>query len=302
MDIPLRGLRVTVAALEACGVNSAAYLAANGLTGEQLVDPGSRISRARWVEAWRSAAEMSKEATFGVRAAALTPVTLFIHVANETEFLTVQLMATAATVGAALDVLTRFGTIGFLATELTRKGDQMVIEVDQSEAPPPALIDFHTHFFVKFLAELPETPVVATANGATVTFPERGMAVKLKSARPQLHARLEQLAHKTMTFEAEVAIAIEKRLEAGDDASAQSIAEHLGISVRTLGRRLADDGSSHRALVDKVRSRLAERYLAGGKLSIKEIAHRLGFADGSAFHRAYRRWFGHAPTARPDGS
>jgi AraC-like DNA-binding protein len=302
MDIPLRGLRVVVAALESLGVDSRAYLAANGLTGEQLVDPASRMSRPRWIAAWRSAAEMSRDPQFGVTAAELTPVTLFIHVANETEFLLVQLMASSATVAEALDRYARFATIGLLAGEVARRGDEVVIELDTSEDPPQALIDFHTRFLTKFLAELPEKAVAVTVRGTTIAFPEAAQRLKLRSSRPQLAARLEQLAARTMTFEAEVAIAIEARLDTGEDASAGAIARQLGISVRTLGRRLADDGASHRALVDKVRARLAERYLSGGKLSIKEIAHRLGFADGSAFHRAYRRWFGHAPTARPDGS
>lgn len=77
-------------------------------------------------------------------------------------------------------------------------------------------------------------------------------------------------------------------------------AGELGVSPATLRRRLAEEGTGWRALKDDVRRDLAIRHLADPRLSVEEVASRLGFHDGSAFHRAFRKWTGRAPgTFRP---
>lgn len=82
------------------------------------------------------------------------------------------------------------------------------------------------------------------------------------------------------------------------DFGIDAVARRLGTSVRTLQRRLRDDGTSHQALLDAVRRELSTRYLDDARLSIKEIAASLGFADVRAFYRAFRRWYGTTPAAR----
>ncbi|ABQ70594.1 MULTISPECIES: AraC family transcriptional regulator [Sphingomonadales] len=77
--------------------------------------------------------------------------------------------------------------------------------------------------------------------------------------------------------------------------SERSVAGGLHTSVDTLRRRLNGEGTSYRALLDDVRRTLAERYLENRDLSIKQISGTLGFANSSAFVRAFRRWTGHAP-------
>ena len=70
-----------------------------------------------------------------------------------------------------------------------------------------------------------------------------------------------------------------------------AVAKALGVSRRTLNRRLADAGSSYRDLLDsELRSR-ASRLLSGGAYTHAEIAERLGYADPTSFSRARRRWF-----------
>lgn len=68
-------------------------------------------------------------------------------------------------------------------------------------------------------------------------------------------------------------------------------ARTLGLSQRTLVRRLADAGVSYRDLIDAELKSRAARWLEGGALSHAEIGERLGFADASGFSRACRRWF-----------
>jgi AraC-like DNA-binding protein len=75
------------------------------------------------------------------------------------------------------------------------------------------------------------------------------------------------------------------RLSIGDAANS------LGLSQRTLTRRLAETGLSYRDVVDTELRRRARLWLDVGTLSRAEIGERLGFSDAGSFGRALRRWF-----------
>ena len=74
-----------------------------------------------------------------------------------------------------------------------------------------------------------------------------------------------------------------------------NIARRLGVSPRSLRRRLGDEGHSLSALADEVRRELALSELANPEVPIKRIADRVGFSEVSAFHRAFKRWTGQTP-------
>ncbi len=88
----------------------------------------------------------------------------------------------------------------------------------------------------------------------------------------------------------------------------QTLAMELHLTVRTLRRRLDDEGSSYRLLLDEVRQALAEELLATGAIRLEEIAERLGYGEVSNFIHAFRRWKGMTPRqyrqrlARGDGA
>jgi AraC-like DNA-binding protein len=75
------------------------------------------------------------------------------------------------------------------------------------------------------------------------------------------------------------------------------VAARLGMSSRTLARRLAAEGSSFAAILADTRSALANRYLADRTLAISQIAWLLGYTEISAFTRAFRQWTGLPPRA-----
>lgn len=75
------------------------------------------------------------------------------------------------------------------------------------------------------------------------------------------------------------------------------IARRLGMSERTLHRRLAERGDSFTALANRARQDAAESLLRDGDSSLGEIAFLTGFSDQSAFQRAFRRWTGRTPSA-----
>jgi AraC-like DNA-binding protein len=69
----------------------------------------------------------------------------------------------------------------------------------------------------------------------------------------------------------------------------------LEMSVRSLRRRLMEEGASFRELADGARAVIARRMLDDASRSIKETALAMGFSDPRAFHRAFRRWTGTTP-------
>lgn len=80
----------------------------------------------------------------------------------------------------------------------------------------------------------------------------------------------------------------------GRIADMETVAEELHVTSRTLRRRLAEEGTSFRALQEEVREALAEQLLAEG-LTLEHVAEALGYGEASCFIRAYRRWKGVTP-------
>jgi AraC-like DNA-binding protein len=76
-----------------------------------------------------------------------------------------------------------------------------------------------------------------------------------------------------------------------------AVAAQLGLQERTLRRHLAAECTSYGAIVDDVRRRLAIEYLQTTRMSVDDVAWRVGFSDGANLRRALRRWTGKTVTA-----
>lgn len=83
----------------------------------------------------------------------------------------------------------------------------------------------------------------------------------------------------------------------GAPLSARDLAQDLGMSERTLQRRLHELGRTFGEVLDAYRHSEAKLLLSGRRESIGDVARRLGFAEQSSFNRAFRRWTGLAPRA-----
>jgi AraC-like DNA-binding protein len=83
--------------------------------------------------------------------------------------------------------------------------------------------------------------------------------------------------------------------ERGTRLGAQTSARLLGLSGRTLNRKLQREGTSYGALLEQHRRARAEALLRDPELSIGEIAYALGYRDPPNFGRAFRRWFELSP-------
>jgi len=108
--------------------------------------------------------------------------------------------------------------------------------------------------------------------------------------------QLVQERQQASSLSEQVRVAIAERLKDGVP-TLEGIARPLGMSEATLRRRLDDEDTSFRAELDAARHGLAIRYLGDANLTITEVAFLLGYSDGTAFHRAFKRWSGETPRA-----
>ena len=108
-----------------------------------------------------------------------------------------------------------------------------------------------------------------------------------------LESELEKLADDS-SLDQRVRIQVSQALSEGVPKISE-IAGRLGMSGRTLQRRLADRGYTFQDLVDESRRQLAERLLSQTSYPLAEISFLTGFSEQSAFNRAFKRWAGQTP-------
>jgi len=135
-----------------------------------------------------------------------------------------------------------------------------------------------------------------------VWIPEPLLALPCLLADPGLHAgavrRCEELLIEASESGPTSAL-VQQQLMAlhGQNPGAVAMATRLGLSSRTLMRRLAAEDCSYRELVDRVRQTLARDWLKNTDMPISRIAELLGYRDPANFGRAFRRWTRTSPGA-----
>lgn len=110
---------------------------------------------------------------------------------------------------------------------------------------------------------------------------------------PELRRRLADLDRVESTSD-RVRAALLELLPAGR-ADAGAVARRLALSGRTLQRRLADEGTTFQAVLDRTRLALAHHYLDRRDITVAEVAFLLGYDEPSSFYRAFHRWSGITP-------
>jgi AraC-like DNA-binding protein len=71
----------------------------------------------------------------------------------------------------------------------------------------------------------------------------------------------------------------------------------LGLSARTLSRRLAEEGTTYEEVVDQLRRSLALQYIKDPSISLGEMTWLLGYEGSTSFNHAFKRWTGQSPSA-----
>ena len=136
----------------------------------------------------------------------------------------------------------------------------------------------------------------------TLVMHRRDLDLPFRQAEPELREVLERRVQDviarlppTDTITARARAVLRAELDGGKPTAA-AVGRRLGLSERSLHRRLREEGMTLRTLLHELRRELSERYMREG-ISINETAFLLGYSEASAFHRSFRRWTGRTPSA-----
>ncbi len=145
-------------------------------------------------------------------------------------------------------------------------------------------------------------PVSFGADALRLWLPIEILQLPIPSSDPYLKKILDQQAEALLksipnpdTFLKDLQLLIVHMLKAGEP-SAEHIARHLNLSLRSFYRKLSGYQLQYSDLVKSIRLELAKTYLSSSELSLTEIAFLLGYAEQSAFSRAFKQWENMSPS------
>ena len=196
--------------------------------------------------------------------------------------------ATEPTPSIAIDVT--FVTL----LELGRRGTGQRIIPSRIELRRPSLeSDLHEQYFgCPIRLSAPRDTLVLKS--VDLKSPFTGYNPEMLSLlTPVLASALEELRVHGSTGD-QVKTVLKRNLARGR-AELSHVARDLGVSERTLQRRITEEGTTFRSLLSQARRDLGRQLLFARDRSINEVAYLLGYQDANAFHRAFRKWEGVSP-------
>ena len=145
-------------------------------------------------------------------------------------------------------------------------------------------------------------PIYFGADEDSFVLPRRMVETPLASANHEIAATFDAILAEQLAALIDTDVVsrckahLLQQLTSGEP-SEQELASALGMSLRTLQRKLGALGQTYKGVLDATRYDLALRYLDDPERSVTDITFLLGFSEQSAFARAFKRWSGKAPTA-----
>jgi AraC-like DNA-binding protein len=166
-------------------------------------------------------------------------------------------------------------------------------QVTFKHSPPADLSSYSSAF---------RCPVLFNQTGYAITYYTSDLETRTAKADASINKflveRVEEETHGLVISANQVAIDVEKLIKDALPSGIPSIhkvGEHMGMSNRTLARRLNENGITFRDLIQKTQEGVARDLLRNTGRSISEIAFETGFSEQSTFSRAFKRWTGLSP-------
>ena len=299
-------------------------LESSGLTIRQIKDPSIRLAVKKQITFLNLVADALQEEFLGILLAQdleLRELGLLYYV-----------LASSDTLGDALRRVARYSTIHNEGVHITcrdRKGILILFEyVGVARSIDRHQIEFFVTTLLRICRQLtglqlqPDSlklkhrrvglpaklktffgcKVVFGSDVDQIVYPRLAKSLPVVNADPYLNSLLVQYCEEAISYRrirsgtwrlrAENAIA---PLLPHGLAEMSDVAKQLGISQRTLARRLASEGLTFADVLTKLRIDLAEHYLREPTLPISEVAWLLGYREASAFSHAFKRWTGKTP-------
>jgi AraC-like DNA-binding protein len=322
-NIPAFLIRSLVATLSDLGLDPLRLLVGLGLTIEDLDDPACRVSFRQGREAILRAMQMAKGRAMGLETGIREKITSVGLVGYA--------MLTAPTIGDAvkLGLQLQKDTGSMLEFDTHKTSEGIVVTASSRFHDPDIYVFLVEEAFASFMGIAVglvgdefrplrvdfayPAPAHAAAYqkvfGCDVRFGrmenaflydpswyKRSLATSDRFTHRQL---LDFLAYnRARTREAaEITESVERVLKQKlqDRINVTKVARELGMSERTLRRRLAESGVSFQGLLDGLRKNRSLELLANPQMSVEQIAFAVGFTDPHNFRRAFRRWTGTTP-------
>ena len=296
------------------------------LPGIVTNDPDRRVSESTAETVWRLAATMTNDAAIGVHLAEWLP--------RGALDLIEYAVRSSSSLGSGIERFARYGCLVSdrvaARTETSDSGLQLIIRDVGSSALHPARAEFALALALKlardvtgvaivplqvaFAHQRPDddsehrrffrVPVRFAAGANTMIVSAIDVARPLPGADAALSAivrrRLDQVLPRDAVLPTSASLSARVRRMLVEDLgqttlTADSVAKALALSRRTLTRRLGEESTSFRAILDDVRAELSRALLQDRSLSIADVAFFLQYSEPAAFHRSFRRWTGQTP-------
>ena len=315
-----------ISCVEGQGADAAGIRALPGVEDLSDADPDRRVPEATMAAAWRLASESTRDPALGIHVAESLPRGAFDLVEYA--------VRASPSLGAGLERLACYGSLESdrFAARVQVNASGLLLLIRDTGATPlhPARAEFRLAIALRTARDCAGdniTPLeVSCAHPAPEDVTEHRrffrVPVRFGSGATAMMLSAADASRRMQDADEALVAVVSRRLDRALAATAppagsltsrvrhlvvenlgralltpDELARALAVSRRTLSRRLADDGTSCRAIFDDVRREFACGLLLDPTLSVNDIAFFLHYSEPAAFYRSFRRWTHQTPAA-----
>jgi len=309
-------------AMDAAGCDSKAVLAQSGLELRALDGPDVRCPIELSIRLWKLAAKVTQDPAFGVKAAS--------HIKNTSFHALSYGISSSSTLKDAFERALRYSrwVSDVVNYRFVRRGREYHFVMEPTTEVPDESVDCLVAAYLRMCRSLigrdfsplrielrrpaPEriddfnailrAPLTFGAPQTRMVFAAEAIERQLDSGNAELAQHNDAIALRYLAkteisgIQVRVGELLRARLPDGEPTE-EEVARLLKMSVRTLQRKLLDNGTTYRSVLDDTRRDLAMFYLRVPVYSLSAVTHMLGYSAPSCLTRAFRRWTGQSPRA-----